>query len=206
MVFVKERRLEKLNMLLANSFTNLRNDMVRINQRIDMIEATLANANLGSLKDFVAFQEKELEMIKQAITGAYAQNAVQDVSTQAVEQAQPAQPGVRIVSVQFEAPGSDRENLNGEWVEIEGYGVNMSSCMLCDKDNKHVFTFPEGFIINGKVKVFSGKGRNTSTKLFWKNPTPIWNNEDDVATLFDPEGNVISQVRSARVHDFEVLA
>lgn len=206
MTFGTQRKFDKLNMLLSNSFGNLRNDILRINQRIDQIEAILANANLGAMKEFIAFQEKELEMIKQAIAGAYAQSAVQNGNLQpANEAAQPAQSGVRIAAVQFEGP-SDKENPNGEWVELEGYGVNMSGWMLCDNDNKHVFTFPDGFIIHGKVKIFSGKGKNTSTKLFWKSPTPIWNNEEDAATLFDTQGNVISQIRSARVHDFQVLA
>ncbi|PIN87129.1 hypothetical protein COV19_01385 [Candidatus Woesearchaeota archaeon CG10_big_fil_rev_8_21_14_0_10_44_13] len=204
MAFGTQKKFDKLNMLLTNSFGNLRNDILRLNQRIDQIEAILANSNLGAMKEFIAFQEKELETMKQMIAEAYAHNA-QPAAEAAQEPQQTAQAGVRIIGVQFEGP-SDRENPNGEWVEIEGYGVNMSGWMLCDGDNKHVFTFPDGFIIHGKVKVFSGKGRNTSSRLFWKNPTPIWNNEEDIATLFDTQGNVISQVRSAKVHNFEILA
>ena len=169
MAFMNEKRAEKLNMLLANSFTNLRNDILRINQRIDMIESTLANANLGAVRDLLNAQEAQFDGLKQAITYLVAEKEAEKRNAQYYAHENISEAGngagvgysdkkqVQIAAVQFEAPGSDRENLNGEWVEIEGNGVNISGWMLCDKDNKHVFTFPEGFIINGRVKVFSGK-------------------------------------------------
>jgi hypothetical protein len=42
--------------------------------------------------------------------------------------------------------------------------------------------------------------------LFWGSPRPIWNDEEDIATLSDKKGEVISMVRSARVHSFERIA
>jgi len=113
---------------------------------------------------------------------------------------------VKITAVQFEAPGTEKGNLNGEWIEIEGYGADMSGWKLHDKGKKHIYTFPKGFEIHGKIKVFTGKGKDTSAQLFWDNPRPVWNDEDDTATLVGPKGRVVSKIRSKRVHDFEELA
>lgn len=198
-----QKQIEKLNTILANSFTNLRNDILRINQRIDQIELFLASSNIAAMKEFMAAQERDMMEIKQFLADRLSNTAV--VAAEQNPQQPEMVPGVRIVSVQFEAEGSERENLNGEWVELEGQGMDMSGWMLCDKDNKHVYTFPNNFVINGKVRLHTGKGRNSSKKLHWGSSTPIWNNEDDVATLFDPEGRVMSQVRSSRVHNFEIL-
>lgn len=219
MVFEKKKNIIKLNDLLSNSFTNLRNDILRINQRIDQIEVILASSNLGAMKDFMAFQERELAQIKQFMASCMAAQAESAAAEQAAAQAQwqaqqqvqqeaPQQTqtrGVRIASVQFEADAMHKGNLNGEWVELEGSNMDLTGWTLHDKGNKHKFSFPKGFILNGKVKIYTGKGKNSSKRLFWSNPTPIWNDNDDTATLVDPEGRIANQVRSARTHSFEEL-
>lgn len=198
-MFGKQKQFEKLNMLLGNSFKNMREDILRINQRIDNIEATLASANLGAMRDYMDFQEREVESIKKMVAEKLAEKEIGD--KKAIKEGQ-----VKIVNVQFEAPGSEKGSLNGEWVELEGYGLDMSGYTLHDKGKKHIYKFPKGFEIHGKIRVFTGKGKDTSTKLFWNNPRPIWNDEDDVASLLDQKGRIVSKVRSRRVHDFEELA
>lgn len=196
MTFGTQRKFDKLNMLLGNSFGNLRNDILRINQRIDQIEAILANSNIGVIRDFMACQEKEIEAIKQMIVDA----------SQPAAQEQPAESPVKITAVQFEADAASKGNPNGEWIELEGHNTNLTGWSLHDNDSKHVYSFPEGFVLNGKIRIFSGKGRNSSRRLYWNNPASIWNDNEDVASLVDPNGSIVSQVRSARVHDFQVLA
>lgn len=98
----------------------------------------------------------------------------------------------RITYINYDAPGDDRkkENWNGEWVELEGYNVDMTDWTIEDEAN-HVYTFPI-FMINGKVRLHSGDGENNETDLFWNGGRrPIWNNDGDIATLKDNNGEIV---------------
>jgi hypothetical protein len=112
---------------------------------------------------------------------------------------------IRITKVQFKAKGNGKKDLKTEWVEICGYNVDMSGFKLTDKGNKHTFKFPSGFSIYGPVKIFTGKGKNTNTKLYWNSARPIWNDSGDVATLKDRRGKVLSQVLSQPEYSFKTL-
>ncbi|MBW2964104.1 lamin tail domain-containing protein [Candidatus Woesearchaeota archaeon] len=113
---------------------------------------------------------------------------------------------VRITKTMFKPMGKKgKKKPTDEWVEVTGYGVDISGWKLWDKGKKHTFTFPEGFVIYGPVKVITGKGRNTNTKLFWKKPRPVWNDTGDVATLANKRGRVVSQVMSEPTYSFQVL-
>lgn len=84
-----------------------------------------------------------------------------------------------------------------EWVEIENYGEvaqDFTGWTLQDLQ-EHVFDFPEGFVLEpgGVVVVHTGVGDDTASDLYWNMGSPIWNNDADVATLMDAEGNVVSQ-------------
>jgi len=59
---------------------------------------------------------------------------------------------------------------------------------------EHTFTFP-GFTLpaGGTVRVWTGKGANTTTDLYWGSGTAIWNNNGDMAYLRDAEGNLVSE-------------
>ncbi len=117
---------------------------------------------------------------------------------------------VEICSVNFDAPGNDNYNLNGEWVEICNTGnqdVNMTGWRLYDTAfilgtaPDHVFYFPLGFILRAgqSVIVYSGSGVNTSSSLYWGRKEgddygegAIWNNEGDCVYLEDNKGNLIN--------------
>jgi competence protein ComEC len=84
-----------------------------------------------------------------------------------------------------------------EWVEIENYGEaaqDLTGWTIQDLQ-EHVFDFPEGFVLapGGTVTVHTGVGDDTASDLYWGMGNPIWNNDDDVATLMDDEGNIVSQ-------------
>ncbi|MFC1741224.1 lamin tail domain-containing protein [Nanoarchaeota archaeon] len=113
---------------------------------------------------------------------------------------------VRITKTLFKPMGKrGKKKSTDEWVEITGYGVDMTGFKLWDKGKKHTFKFPEGFMIYGPVKVITGKGRSTNTKLFWGRPRPVWNDTGDVATLANKRGKVVSQVFSEPAYSFKVL-
>ena len=83
-----------------------------------------------------------------------------------------------------------------EWVEISNLGEaaqDLTGWTLRDEQN-HTYTFPEGFVLMEGVSVLvhTGVGDDTATDLYMDLASPIWNNGGDVATLLDPDGNVIS--------------
>ena len=107
---------------------------------------------------------------------------------------------VEIISVQFDAPGDDSENLNGEWVKIENQGsddINMSDWTLSDQEG-HFMTFPPDFILpSGQtVTVHTGCDDNCQTDLYWGRKAAVWNNDGDIATLRKPDGWVVSERQS----------
>ena len=83
-----------------------------------------------------------------------------------------------------------------EWVEISNLGEaaqDLTGWTLKDEQN-HTYTFPEGFVLMEGVSVLvhTGVGDDTATDLYMDLASPIWNNGGDVATLLDPDGNVVS--------------
>ncbi len=78
-----------------------------------------------------------------------------------------------------------------EWVELEGYNVVMANWTLSDWTENYVYTFPEWFMINGKVKLHKGVGEDSDTELFWQKKSYVWNNDGDNATLRDNDGEIV---------------
>ncbi len=103
---------------------------------------------------------------------------------------EPEQTQPKITRIEYDPEGNDRENLNDEWIEISGYGTEITGWTVSDAAN-HVYTFPE-FIIYGKVKIHTGSGKDSSTELYWNMKTPVWNNDGDTATLKNRNGDTIS--------------
>jgi hypothetical protein len=55
----------------------------------------------------------------------------------------------------------------------------------------HVFKFATFKLKPGEVvKVHTGKGLNSSTDLYWRSSSYIWNNDGDTATLKKKSGTV----------------
>jgi len=104
-----------------------------------------------------------------------------------------------ITHIEFDAPGNDNDNLNGEWVEIDNVGptaVSMTSWVLKDESSTHRYTFPSGYSLRAgsTVSVFTGCGKNTSATLYWCNARgAVWNNSGDTGFLLDPFGNLVDQ-------------
>lgn len=103
--------------------------------------------------------------------------------------------GVYISRVQFDAPGDDRENLNGEWVTVANRGneaVLIAGWTLSDKTGSGTFTFPAVLLLpSSSVTVFSGSGSMNDTALYMGRSSPIWGNSGDVAILRDGAGTII---------------
>ncbi len=115
-------------------------------------------------------------------------------------QAEPSRPeaaavapgDVQITYIEYDPPGRD---LEGEYVQLENKGEveqDMSGWVLSDLGG-HSFTFPEFTLSPGAgVKVWSKKGEDAATDLYWGWGRPIWNNSGDTANLVNGQGEIVS--------------
>jgi micrococcal nuclease len=102
---------------------------------------------------------------------------------------------LRIIQIQADAPGSDNENPNGEWIEIANQGqapIAMQGFTLKDEAN-HIYTFGNFTVAPGAAfRLYSGQGQDSSNDLYWGLVNEsIWNNNGDAAYLRDAQGALI---------------
>jgi len=98
-----------------------------------------------------------------------------------------------IADIEFNAPGPDNENKNGEWIEIINLGQSaqdMSDWSIRDESTRHRFFFPDDFELDAgaSVLVYSGCGSDAASELYWCDDDPVWNNGGDTGFLVDPDG------------------
>jgi hypothetical protein len=104
---------------------------------------------------------------------------------------------VRIRDGQFNAPGSDHKNLNGEWVRVQNRcekTVSLKGWRLRDLRG-HTYRFPSGTRIGaGKsIKIHTGSGTAKAGHLYWGRTRPVWNNKaSERAYLLDRGGLRVS--------------
>ena len=91
---------------------------------------------------------------------------------------------VRFVASNFDAYGNDNyaRYLNGEWVRIKNVCTttkSLSYWTIRDYGSKHVYKFSYGLKIRPgtTITLYSGRGTNTATKLYWQRTYgAVWNN------------------------------
>ncbi len=102
---------------------------------------------------------------------------------------------VVISATRFNAPGDDRQNVNGEWVQLTNRGddtVLLSGWTLSDNSRSTQYTFPAVYLVPGEtVTIFSGTGTLNNTALFMGKTEPVWGNSGDSAILKDGSGKII---------------
>lgn len=100
-------------------------------------------------------------------------------------------------ATQFNAPGDDRQNVNGEWVQLTNRGddtVLIAGWTLSDNSRSTLYTFPAVYLVPGEtVTIFSGTGTLNNTALYMGKTEPVWGNSGDIAILKDGSGNIIDQ-------------
>jgi micrococcal nuclease len=103
--------------------------------------------------------------------------------------------GLKIVHIEADAPGSDQNNPNGEWIEITNQGskpVQMKGYTLKDEAN-HIYTFGNFKVAPGATfRLYSGRGQDNPTELYWGLVgESVWNNDSDTAFLRDDQGALV---------------
>ena len=106
---------------------------------------------------------------------------------------------VSIFEVEFDAPGRDDENPNGEYVVLGNQGdtADLTGWVLRDESSSHRYAFPDETVIpaGGFVVVRSGCGIDTAEDLYWCEGGAVWNNDGDTAILIDAAGILVSRFR-----------
>jgi micrococcal nuclease len=102
---------------------------------------------------------------------------------------------LKIIHIEADAPGSDRENPNGEWIEIANQGsepVQLQGYTLKDEAN-HIYTFGNFTARPGaSFRLHSGQGRDSDSELYWGLVgESVWNNDSDAAFLRDAGGALV---------------
>lgn len=120
--------------------------------------------------------------------------------------AQAAAPAVRITKIYYDSPGSPdnggNTSLNGEYIQLKNMTkkkISLKGWTIRDKTKRddHIYTFGKFTLGAAKtVTLRTGKGRDTSTTLYWGrggNGTfaYIWNQTSDTAYLHSPAGVLI---------------
>lgn len=106
---------------------------------------------------------------------------------------------VKFVASNFDAPGNDHLNENGEWVRIKNVCASARSLngwRIHDYGQIHTYTFPTGVSIGGgkSITLFTGRGTNTSWKRYWKMDAAVWNNTPpEYAYLRKADGTLMSK-------------
>lgn len=85
-----------------------------------------------------------------------------------------------------------------EWVAIQHTGTgtasqNMAGWVLTDDTGSNRYTFPDYSLSSGEmVTVYTGAGEPATGSLYWGRVQDVWNNDGDVAYLYEPDGRLVS--------------
>jgi micrococcal nuclease len=106
---------------------------------------------------------------------------------------EPNETPLRIVTVQYDAPGDDSLNLNEEYITFK---VLVSGTLLgysVEDQTGHRYPFPDRVFNKGDVfKLHSGEGADTQTDLYWgASGAAIWNNDGDTVKVLDPQDQIV---------------
>jgi hypothetical protein len=107
---------------------------------------------------------------------------------------------LRISATNFDGPGDDNYQLNGEWVRIKNTcssGKGIGGWKVHDYNRIHTYTFPAGTRIGAgsSITLYSGKGSNTASKRYWgRSYGAVWNNDPpEYAYLRNASGSLVSK-------------
>lgn len=117
----------------------------------------------------------------------------------------PAQVVVDPDCCQFDAPGNDNQNKNGEWVCFTNRGgqpANMTGWVAMDETGyskertEYRYRFPAFVLPSGSsARLYTGCGTNTANELHMCKTDAYawWNNDGDTVYLFSEVGGLVAQ-------------
>ncbi|HSB70748.1 MAG TPA: lamin tail domain-containing protein [Candidatus Methylomirabilis sp.] len=126
------------------------------------------------------------------VTVATEPPAAPGVMQAAVPSARPDRQDVRLTHIEYNPEGRD---IGGEYVLVRNLGtrpVDMTGWTLHDEAH-NTFVFPAFSLAPGaSARVWSGRGSDTMTDLYWGRGVAVWNNIGDKGYLRDREGSLVA--------------
>jgi len=100
-------------------------------------------------------------------------------------------------TINADAEGNDRENLNDEYLVFENTGesaLDISGWTISDAAGA-TYTVPDDTTLGAgeSLTLYTGSGTDTEAALYWGSGSPIWNNAGDTVTVQNSEGNTVLQ-------------
>lgn len=94
-----------------------------------------------------------------------------------------------------DAPGDDRENLDGETVTLTNDGsdtLDLSGWTVRDEAD-HVYRFPDGTTLapGASLTLHTGSGEDGDGDYYWGQSRPVWNNGGDTVTVSTSTGQTV---------------
>jgi micrococcal nuclease len=186
---------EALNRLVGGATVRLETD-VEIRDQYDRllayvwVGATLANAEL--LRQGLATIYTVPPNVKYSEALQAAQDEAQ--TAQSGVWGEPADSPLRIVAVEYNAPGDDSLSLNEEYVTFE---ILVSGTLLgysVEDQTGNRYRFPDRVYEKGNlITLRSGQGAETQTDLYWgAQGAAIWNNDGDTVKVLDPHDQIVA--------------
>jgi len=101
---------------------------------------------------------------------------------------------LRILQVNYDAPGNDNFNLNEEYVVFEVLVAGSLIGYAVEDQSGHRYEFPDRIFQGGEVfKLHTGVGTDSQTDLYWgMTGSAVWNNDGDTVKILDPGGHIVT--------------
>ncbi|MDD5600174.1 MAG: thermonuclease family protein [Candidatus Humimicrobiaceae bacterium] len=98
------------------------------------------------------------------------------------------------IYINYDAPGNDNINLNGEYVMIRNTGkeiIDIYGWTIKDSATS-IYKFGRYLFKPGEIiYLFTGSGKDGEGKFYWGSPKPVWNNKHDTLYLRDRDGLLV---------------
>lgn len=98
---------------------------------------------------------------------------------------------VRLGSVQADAPGNDRFNLDQEWVELVNTGTvaaDLSGWVIRDDTTGHRFRLDTTVPAGATLRIVTGSGTEKENTVHLDQRFPVWSNDGETVVLTDKNG------------------
>ncbi|MBX3567661.1 MAG: lamin tail domain-containing protein [Rhizobiaceae bacterium] len=159
-----------------------KDDVLAAGERMRVYRGTGTDSGLDRYSNLADFANEGDEVELRANNGGVA-----DVFAYPATGLIPTRGQFDIVDVNYDAPGDDATNPNGEWILLKNIGSTAADL----RDWRLQYQTATFFDFNGSVsvaagatvKVFMGSGVNTSTELYWGNASGILSNAAGSVTL-----------------------
>lgn len=98
-----------------------------------------------------------------------------------------------------DAQGKTNAKLNAEYIVVAnttGKAIALKGYKVRDAKAKHTYTFGT-FTLGAKksVTLHTGKGKNSSTNLYWGQDNYVWNNDGDTAQLINTRAQTVASCK-----------